>query len=132
MDKLKPTLPPRLQVIYPNDSPPFIRISIEDVVKTLFEAIGLVFLVMLLFLQNLRATLIPTIAVPVVLLGTFGVLKAFGYSINGLTMFAMVLARGLLVHDAVVAVENVEPVMQEDNLSPQEETRNTMQQNPGA
>src|SRR6202050_4281885 len=92
MDKLKPTLPPGLQVIYPNDSTPFIRISIEDVVKTLFEAIGLVFLVMLLFLQNLRATLIPTIAVPVVLLGTFGVLKAFGYSINVLTMFAMVLA----------------------------------------
>jgi hydrophobe/amphiphile efflux-1 (HAE1) family protein len=132
MDKLKPTLPPGLQVIYPNDSTPFIRISIEDVVKTLFEAIGLVFLVMLLFLQNLRATLIPTIAVPVVLLGTFGVLKAFGYSINVLTMFAMVLAIGLLVDDAIVVVENVERVMEEENLSPKEATRNSMHQITGA
>jgi hydrophobe/amphiphile efflux-1 (HAE1) family protein len=132
MDKLKPTLPSGLQVIYPNDSTPFIRISIEDVVKTLFEAIGLVFLVMLLFLQNLRATLIPTIAVPVVLLGTFGVLKAFGYSINVLTMFAMVLAIGLLVDDAIVVVENVERVMEEENLSPKEATRNSMHQITGA
>ncbi|HXP65677.1 MAG TPA: efflux RND transporter permease subunit [Steroidobacteraceae bacterium] len=132
MDKLKPTFPPGLQVIYPNDSTPFIRISIEDVVKTLFEAIGLVFLVMLLFLQNIRATLIPTIAVPVVLLGTFGVLRAFGYSINVLTMFAMVLAIGLLVDDAIVVVENVERVMEEENLSPKEATRKSMQQITGA
>jgi multidrug efflux pump len=132
MDKLKPTLPPGLQVIYPNDSTPFIRISIEDVVKTLFEAIGLVFLVMLLFLQNLRATLIPTIAVPVVLLGTFGVLEAFGYSINVLTMFAMVLAIGLLVDDAIVVVENVERVMEEENISPKEATRKSMRQITGA
>jgi hydrophobe/amphiphile efflux-1 (HAE1) family protein len=132
MDKLRPSFPPGLQVIYPNDSTPFIRISIEDVVKTLFEAIGLVFLVMLLFLQNLRATLIPTIAVPVVLLGTFGVLKAFGYSINVLTMFAMVLAIGLLVDDAIVVVENVERVMEEENLPPKEATRNSMHQITGA
>jgi hydrophobe/amphiphile efflux-1 (HAE1) family protein len=132
MDKLKPTFPPGLQVIYPNDSTPFIRISIEDVVKTLFEAIGLVFLVMLLFLQNIRATLIPTIAVPVVLLGTFGVLRIFGYSINVLTMFAMVLAIGLLVDDAIVVVENVERVMEEENLSPKEATRKSMQQITGA
>jgi multidrug efflux pump len=132
MDKLRPTLPPGLQVIYPNDSTPFIRISIEDVVKTLFEAIGLVFLVMLLFLQNFRATLIPTIAVPVVLLGTFGVLEAFGYSINVLTMFAMVLAIGLLVDDAIVVVENVERVMEEENISPKEATRKSMRQITGA
>jgi multidrug efflux pump len=132
MDRLKPTLPPGLQVIYPNDSTPFIRISIEDVVRTLFEAIGLVFLVMLLFLQNIRATLIPTIAVPVVLLGTFGVLEAFGYSINVLTMFAMVLAIGLLVDDAIVVVENVERVMEEENISPKEATRKSMRQITGA
>ncbi len=101
-------------------------------VKTLFEAIGLVFLVMLLFLQNIRATFIPTIAVPVVLLGTFAVLKAFGYSINVLTMFAMVLAIGLLVDDAIVVVENVERVMEEENLSPREATRKSMQQITGA
>jgi hydrophobe/amphiphile efflux-1 (HAE1) family protein len=132
MEKLKPTFPAGLQVIYPNDSTPFIRLSIEDVVKTLFEAVGLVFLVMLLFLQNIRATLIPTIAVPVVLLGTFGVLKAFGYSINVLTMFAMVLAIGLLVDDAIVVVENVERVMDEENLSPKEATRKSMTQITGA
>jgi multidrug efflux pump len=132
MEKLKATFPPSLQVIYPNDSTPFIRISIEDVVKTLFEAIALVFLVMLLFLQNIRATLIPTIAVPVVLLGTFGVLRTFGYSINVLTMFAMVLAIGLLVDDAIVVVENVERVMEEENLSPREATRQSMQQITGA
>jgi multidrug efflux pump len=132
MDKLKPTLPPGLQVIYPNDSTPFIKISIQDVVRTLFEAIGLVFLVMLLFLQNFRATLIPTIAVPVVLLGTFGVLKAFDYSINVLTMFAMVLAIGLLVDDAIVVVENVERVMEEENITPKEATRKSMKQITGA
>jgi multidrug efflux pump len=95
-----------------------VRLSIEEVVKTLAEAIVLVFLVMFMFLQNWRATLIPTIAVPVVLLGTFGVLSLFGYSVNTLTMFAMVLAIGLLVDDAIVVVENVERVMQEEGLSP--------------
>ena len=132
VDKLKTTMPPGLEVIYPYDSTPFVRVSIEDVVKTLFEAIGLVFLVMLLFLQNIRATFIPTIAVPVVLLGTFGVLKAFGYSINVLTMFAMVLAIGLLVDDAIVVVENVERVMEEEGLSPKEATRRSMHQITGA
>ncbi len=132
MERLKPTFPPGLEVIYPNDSTPFIRLSIEDVVKTLFEAVGLVFLVMLLFLQNIRATFIPTIAVPVVLLGTFAVLKAFGYSINVLTMFAMVLAIGLLVDDAIVVVENVERVMDEEKLSPREATRKSMSQITGA
>jgi multidrug efflux pump len=132
MERLKPTFPPGLEVIYPNDSTPFIRLSIEDVVKTLFEAVGLVFLVMLLFLQNIRATFIPTIAVPVVLLGTFGVLQAFGYSINVLTMFAMVLAIGLLVDDAIVVVENVERVMDEEKLSPKEATRKSMGQITGA
>jgi multidrug efflux pump len=132
MERLKPTFPSGLEVIYPNDSTPFIRLSIEDVVKTLFEAVGLVFLVMLLFLQNIRATFIPTIAVPVVLLGTFAVLKAFGYSINVLTMFAMVLAIGLLVDDAIVVVENVERVMDEEKLSPKEATRKSMHQITGA
>jgi hydrophobe/amphiphile efflux-1 (HAE1) family protein len=132
MERLKPTFPAGLQVIYPNDSTPFIRLSIEDVVKTLFEAVGLVFLVMLLFLQNIRATFIPTIAVPVVLLGTFAVLQAFGYSINVLTMFAMVLAIGLLVDDAIVVVENVERVMDEEKLSPKEATRKSMGQITGA
>ncbi len=102
------------------------KISIHEVVKTLFEAIILVFLVMYLFLQNLRATLIPTIAVPVVLLGTFAVLAAFGFSINTLTMFGMVLAIGLLVDDAIVVVENVERVMVEDKLPPKEATQKSM------
>ncbi len=106
-----------MKVVYPYDTTPFVKISIHEVVKTLVEAIILVFLVMYLFLQNIRATLIPTIAVPVVLLGTFAVLAAFGYSINTLTMFGMVLAIGLLVDDAIVVVENVERVMMEDNLS---------------
>jgi hydrophobe/amphiphile efflux-1 (HAE1) family protein len=109
-----------------------VRISIEEVVKTLAEAIGLVFLVMYLFLQNFRATLIPTIAVPVVLLGTFGVLAVAGYSINTLTMFGMVLAIGLLVDDAIVVVENVERVMQEEHLSPRDATRKSMDQITGA
>jgi multidrug efflux pump len=109
-----------------------VRASIEEVVKTLFEAIGLVFLVMLLFLQSIRATFIPTIAVPVVLLGTFGILQAFGYSINTLTMFGMVLAIGLLVDDAIVVVENVERVMQEEGLSPRDATRKSMEQISGA
>ncbi|MEC5318726.1 efflux RND transporter permease subunit [Brenneria populi subsp. brevivirga] len=114
------------QVAY--DTTPFVRISIEEVVKTLFEAAALVVLVMYLFLQNWRATLIPVIAVPVVLLGTFGVLALFGYSINTLTMFAMVLAIGLLVDDAIVVVENVERVMAEEGLPPKEATQRSMSQ----
>jgi multidrug efflux pump len=114
------------------DTTPFIRISIEEVIKTLTEAIVLVFLVMYLFLQNFRATLIPTIAVPVVLLGTFAVLSAFGFSINTLTMFAMVLAIGLLVDDAIVVVENVERVMTEEGLPPRKATRKSMTQITGA
>jgi multidrug efflux pump len=132
MDKLAPTLPPGLQVIYPYDTTPFIRISVEEVVKTLLEAIVLVFLVMYLFLQNLRATLVPTIAVPVVLLGTFGVLAAFGYSINTLTLFGMVLAIGLLVDDAIVVVENVERLMHDEKLSPKAATRKSMEEITGA
>ncbi len=108
------------------------KISIHEVVKTLVEAIILVFLVMYLFLQNFRATLIPTIAVPVVLLGTFAVLAAFGFSINTLTMFGMVLAIGLLVDDAIVVVENVERVMAEEGLPPKEATRKSMGQIQGA
>jgi len=130
--ELSATFPPGLEVAYPVDSTPFVRISIEEVVKTLLEAIGLVFLVMLLFLQNIRATLIPTLAVPVVLLGTFGVLSAFGYSINTLTLFGMVLAIGLLVDDAIVVVENVERVMHDEGLSPKEATRRSMKQITGA
>src|SRR5476649_1645634 len=118
------------QIAY--DTTPFVKLSIEEVVKTLVEAIVLVFLVMYLFLQNFRATLIPTIAVPVVLLGTFAILNAFGYSINTLTMFAMVLAIGLLVDDAIVVVENVERVMSEEGLSPLEATRKSMTQITGA
>ncbi|VDZ98935.1 Acriflavine resistance protein F Protein envD [Salmonella enterica subsp. enterica] len=112
--------------------PPLSKASIIDVVKTLLEAIALVFLVMYLFLQNFRATLIPTIAVPVVLMGTFSVLYAFGYSINTLTMFAMVLAIGLLVDDAIVVVENVERIMSEEGLTPREATRKSMGQIQGA
>jgi multidrug efflux pump len=130
--RLQPYFPHGLQVVYPYDTTPFVKISIEEVVKTLVEAIGLVFLVMYLFLQNLRATLIPTIAVPVVLAGTFGILAAVGYSINVLTMFGMVLAIGLLVDDAIVVVENVERVMAEQGLSPKEATRKSMQQITGA
>ncbi len=119
-------------MVYPYDTTPFVKISIHEVVKTLFEAIILVFLVMYLFLQNMRATLIPTIAVPVVLLGTFAVLSMFGYSINTLTMFGMVLAIGLLVDDAIVVVENVERVMVEEKLSPKEATEKSMSQIQGA
>jgi multidrug efflux pump len=132
IDRLKPLFPPGLRADYPYDTTPFIKISIEDVVKTLFIAIGLVFCVMYLFLQNLRATLIPTIAVPVVLLGTFAVLSLAGYSINVLTMFAMVLAIGLLVDDAIVVIENVERVMAEEGISPREATRKSMDQITGA
>jgi multidrug efflux pump subunit AcrB len=121
-----------MKVVYPYDTTPFVKISINEVVKTLMEAILLVFLVMYLFLQNFRATLIPTIAVPVVLLGTFAILAAFGFSINTLTMFGMVLAIGLLVDDAIVVVENVERVMSEEGLSPKEATRKSMGQIQGA
>ena len=132
LTELSQFFPEGLETVYPVDTTPFVRISIEEVVKTLAEAIGLVFLVMYLFLQNWRATLIPTIAVPVVLLGTFGVLAVAGYSINTLTMFGMVLAIGLLVDDAIVVVENVERVMEEDHLSPREATRRSMDQITGA
>ncbi|HDG7159714.1 TPA: efflux RND transporter permease subunit [Salmonella enterica subsp. enterica serovar Enteritidis] len=130
--ELQPFFPQGMKVVYPYDTTPFVKISIHEVVKTLFEAIILVFLVMYLFLQNIRATLIPTITVPVVLLGTFAVLAAFGYSINTLTMFGMVLAIGLLVDDAIVVVENVERVMMEDNLPPREATEKSMSQIQGA
>jgi multidrug efflux pump len=132
MKRLQPGFPPGLKVVYPLDTAPFVEISIHEVVKTLFEAVLLVFCVMYLFLQNFRATLIPTIAVPVVLLGTFAVLSAFGFSINTLTMFAMVLAIGLLVDDAIVVVENVERVMSEEGLSPRDATRKSMSQITGA
>ena len=132
MERLQPGFPPGIKVVYPLDTAPFVEISIHEVVKTLFEAVLLVFCVMYLFLQNFRATLIPTIAVPVVLLGTFAVLSAFGFSINTLTMFAMVLAIGLLVDDAIVVVENVERVMSEEGLSPRDATRKSMSQITGA
>ncbi len=130
--ELQPFFPAGIEVIYPYDTTPFVQLSIHEVIKTLFEAIVLVFVVMYLFLQNFRATLIPTIAVPVVLLGTFGVLSAFGFSINVLTMFGMVLAIGLLVDDAIVVVENVERVMSEEGLPPREATRKSMDQITGA
>ncbi|AKG70205.1 multidrug efflux RND transporter permease subunit AcrB [Serratia fonticola] len=130
--KLEPFFPASLKVVYPYDTTPFVKISINEVVKTLIEAIILVFLVMYLFLQNFRATLIPTIAVPVVLLGTFAILAAFGFSINTLTMFGMVLAIGLLVDDAIVVVENVERVMAEEGLPPKEATKKSMEQIQGA
>ncbi|AOM41132.1 efflux RND transporter permease subunit [Xenorhabdus hominickii] len=130
--EMMPFFPNGLTIVYPYDTTPFVKISIFEVVKTLAEAILLVFVVMYLFLQNIRATLIPTIAVPVVLLGTFAILAAFGYSINTLTMFAMVLAIGLLVDDAIVVVENVERVMQEEGLSPKEATKKSMGQIQGA
>ncbi|MBZ8143339.1 hydrophobe/amphiphile efflux-1 family RND transporter, partial [Rubrivivax gelatinosus] len=132
VEELRPFFPPGVEVVKPYDTTPFVRLSIQEVVKTLVEAVVLVFLVMYLFLQNFRATLIPTIAVPVVLLGTFGVLAAFGYSINTLSMLAMVLAIGLLVDDAIVVVENVERVMGEEGLSPLEATRKSMGQISGA
>ncbi len=117
LDELSDYFPANMKIVYPYDTTPFVKISIEEVVQTLIEAIFLVFCVMYLFLQNFRATLIPTIAVPVVLLGTFGVMAAFGFSINTLTMFGMVLAIGLLVDDAIVVVENVERLMSEEDLS---------------
>jgi multidrug efflux pump len=126
--ELQPFFPEGIEAIYPYDTTPFIRISINEVVWTLIEAIFLVFLVMFLFLENFRATLIPTIAVPVVLLGTFGIMAAFGFSINTLTMFGLVLAIGLLVDDAIVVVENVERIMREEGLPPKEATRKSMDQ----
>jgi multidrug efflux pump len=132
IEELSQFFPHGLEAKIAYETTPFVKASIEDVVKTLLEAIALVFLVMYLFLQNFRATLIPTIAVPVVLLGTFAVLYAFGYSINTLTMFAMVLAIGLLVDDAIVVVENVERIMSEEGLSPREATRRSMSQIQGA
>jgi hydrophobe/amphiphile efflux-1 (HAE1) family protein len=128
MAELSTNLPAGVKVIYPFDSTPFIKLSIKGVVETLVIAVILVFLVMLLFLQNLRATIIPTIAVPVVLLGTMAVLYAFGFSINTLTMFALVLAIGLLVDDAIVVVENVERLINEEKLSPKEATIKSMRQ----
>ncbi|MEI7143937.1 multidrug efflux RND transporter permease AcrD [Pectobacterium brasiliense] len=132
IEELSKYFPHGLEAKIAFETSPFVKASITDVVKTLFEAVLLVFLVMYLFLQNFRATLIPTIAVPVVLLGTFAVLYAFGFSLNTLTMFAMVLAIGLLVDDAIVVVENVERVMSEEGLSPREATRKSMGQVQGA
>lgn len=132
LDSLKDSLPEGVEIAYSYETTPFVELSIEKVVETLIEAIVLVFLVLLLFLQNIRATLIPMIAVPVVLLGTFGVLAALGYSINMLTMFAMVLAIGLLVDDAIVVVENVERIMRDENLPPREATEKSMGEITGA
>ena len=130
--ELSKYFPPGMVVVYPYDTTPFVRLSIEEVAKTLFEGIVLVFLVMYLFLQNFRATLIPTIAVPVVLLGTFTAMGLVGFSINTLSMFGLVLAIGLLVDDAIVVVENVERVMSEEGLSPHDATRKAMGQITGA
>jgi multidrug efflux pump len=132
LEELAQFFPNGVEVAIPYDTTPFVKISIEEVIKTLGEAILLVFVVMFLFLQNIRATLIPTLAIPVVLLGTFGVLAAAGFSINTLTMLAMVLAIGLLVDDAIVVVENVERLMEEEGLSPLEATRKSMDQISGA
>ncbi|MGD9418370.1 MAG: efflux RND transporter permease subunit [Verrucomicrobiota bacterium JB025] len=132
MSEMEPFFPEGLEVVYPVDTTPFIRLSVEEVVKTLIEAVVLVFLVMFLFLQNFRATLIPTIAIPVVLLGTFGIMAAAGFSINTLTLFGVVLAIGLLVDDAIVVVENVERVMSTEGLPPKEATEKSMGQITGA
>ncbi len=128
LEEMSRYFPPGMKVVYPYDTTPFVRVAIEEVVKTLIEAVVLVFLVMYLFMGSMRATLIPTIAVPVVILGTFAVLGLFGFSINMLTMFAMVLAIGLLVDDAIVVVENVERIMSEEGLSPREATAKSMEQ----
>ncbi|WP_075173304.1 efflux RND transporter permease subunit [Neptunomonas phycophila] len=130
--ELQQFFPDSVKVVYPYDTTPFVSISITEVVHTLIEAVVLVFLVMFLFLGNLRATIIPTIIVPVVLLGTFGIMAAFGFSINTLTMFGLVLAIGLLVDDAIVVVENVERVMEEEGLPPLEATRKSMEEITGA
>ena len=128
LEEMSRYFPAGMKVVYPYETTPFVKVAIDEVVKTLFEAILLVFLVMWLFMGNIRATMIPTIAVPVVLLGTFAVLSFAGFSINMLTMFAMVLAIGLLVDDAIVVVENVERIMSEEGLSPREATRKSMGQ----
>ncbi len=130
--RLQEFFPPGVKVIYPLDTSTFVKISVEEVLKTLVEAIILVFLVMYLFLQNFRATLIPTLVVPVALLGTCGLMMAFGFSINVLTMFGMVLAIGILVDDAIVVVENVERIMTEEGLPAKEATRKAMGQITGA
>ncbi len=132
MEELKKYFPAGVKYEIPYDTSLFVKISIEEVVKTLVEAVLLVFLVMYLFLQNIRYTLIPTIVVPVALLGTLATMLAFGYSINVLTMFGMVLAIGILVDDAIVVVENVERIMSEEGLSPREATRKAMGQITGA
>ncbi|WP_424988101.1 efflux RND transporter permease subunit [Microbulbifer sp. S227A] len=132
LEEVAAFFPDGVDYVIPYDTTPFVELSIEEVIMTLFEALVLVFLVMLLFLQNIRSTLIPTIAVPVVLLGTFGVLAAFGFTINTLTMLAMVLAIGLLVDDAIVVVENVERLMEDEGLSPYDATRKSMGQITGA
>ena len=129
---LEPFFPEGMKVVYPYDTTPVVSASIEGVLETLVEAVALVFLVMFLFLQNFRATIITTMTVPVVLLGTFGILAAAGFSINTLTMFGMVLAIGLLVDDAIVVVENVERVMSEEGLPPKEATKKSMEQIQGA
>ena len=128
LDEMSRYFPKGMKVVYPYDTTPFIKVAIKEVVITLLEAILLVFLIMWLFMGSFRATLIPTIAVPVVILGTFAVLGIFGFSINMLTMFAMVLAIGLLVDDAIVVVENVERIMREEGLSPREATAKSMEQ----
>ncbi|MBI5521464.1 MAG: efflux RND transporter permease subunit [Desulfarculus sp.] len=128
MEEMSNYFPPGMKVIYPYDTTPFTKVAIDEVVKTLIEAVILVFVIMYIFMGTFRATLIPTIAVPVVLLGTFAVLGLFGFSINMLTMFAMVLAIGLLVDDAIVVVENVERIMSEEGLSPREATAKSMSQ----
>jgi multidrug efflux pump len=132
MDELQKYFPPGLKYTIPYDTSLFVKISIEEVVKTLFEAVFLVFLVMYLFLQNIRYTLIPTIVVPIALMGTFAAMQVFGFSINVLTMFGMVLAIGILVDDAIVVVENVERIMSEEGLSPRDATRKAMSQITGA
>jgi hydrophobe/amphiphile efflux-1 (HAE1) family protein len=130
--ELQPVFPAGLKVVYPNDVTPFIQVSIHEVVKTLIEGIVLVVLVMYLFMQNIRATLIPSITVPVVLLGTFGLMAALGFTINTLSMFGLVLAIGLLVDDAIVVVENVERIMREEELPAKEATSKAMGQISGA
>ncbi|MGG5890921.1 efflux RND transporter permease subunit [Falsiroseomonas sp. HC035] len=132
IDQLRPSIPAGIEIAYLQDTTPFVQRSISSVILTLIEAVVLVFVVMFVFLQNLRATLIPTMAIPVVLLGTFAVLQVLGFSINTLTMFGLVLAIGLLVDDAIVVVENVERVMAEEHLSPLEATRKSMDQITGA
>ena len=132
VERLTPRFPQGVVAAYPRDSTPFVTVSIESVVRTLIEAILFVVAVMYLFLQSWRATLIPTLTVPVVLLGTFGILSLLGYSINTLTLFAMVLAIGLLVDDAIVVVENVERLMAEEDLTPPEATLRSMNEITGA